>query len=92
MTTNDNKLRERINLLVTELVDPGRYEAEGIPESEYERVTDAIMQLFESTLRVQYEADYKELAEVRLDLAWCLGKLRSLGSPSEHLEEKYGME
>lgn len=26
------------------------------------------------------------------DLSWCLGKLRGLGCPAEHLESKYGLQ
>lgn len=28
-------------------------------------------------------------ALLKSDLAWCLGKLRGLGHPAEHLEDKY---
>lgn len=34
----------------------------------------------------------KELAMVRADLMWCLGKLRGLGYPALQLEKKYHVE
>jgi hypothetical protein len=38
--------------------------------------------------RKQVEADKALLLS---DLAWCLGKLRGLGYPAEHLESKYNL-
>lgn len=32
----------------------------------------------------------RRMAITESDLAWCLGKLRGLGSPAEQLEAKYG--
>lgn len=32
-----------------------------------------------------------DIAMLRADLAWCLGKLRGLGYPAEHLEKQYAM-
>ena len=32
----------------------------------------------------------EEKALVESDLAWCLGKLRGMGSPNEKLERQYG--
>lgn len=39
--------------------------------------------------QAERDAAVQEAALVNADLAWCLGKLRGLGNPAEHLEQKY---
>ena len=41
--------------------------------------------------RAVVESDNRN-ALLQADLAWCLGKLRVLGHPAEHLESKYQLE
>lgn len=45
MSSEQDELREQISKLIWQLVDPGMYEVEGIPESEYERITSEVMLL-----------------------------------------------